>query len=63
MDMEKPTTVKIKLCDKNEIKDGDKNKIMVEKATMREINELEDIIWDWVMKNGGRSQTNIDDGQ
>ena len=59
--MEKPTTVKIKLCDKNEIKDGDKHKIVVDKATMREINELEDIIWDWVMNNGGRSQTSIDD--
>ena len=50
--MEKPTTVKIKLCDKNEIKDGDKNKIVVDKANMREIKELEDIIWDWVMNNG-----------
>ena len=61
--MEKPTTVKIKLCDKNEIKDGDKNKIVVDKVTMREIKELEDIIWDGVMNNGGRSQMNIDDGQ
>ena len=63
MDMEKPTTIKIKLCNKNEIRDGDKNKIVVDKVTMREINELEDIIWDWVMNNGGRSQTSIDDGQ
>ena len=61
--MEKPITVKIKLCNKNEIRDGDKNKIVVDKATMREIKELEDIIWDWVMNNGGRSQTSIDDGQ
>jgi len=61
--MEKPTTIKIKLCNKNEIRDGDKNKIVVDKVTMREINELEDIIWDWVMNNGGRSQTSIDDGQ
>ena len=61
--MEKPTTVKIKICDKNEIRDGDKNKIVVDKATMRELKELEDIIWDWVMKNGGRSTMNIDDGQ
>lgn len=61
--MEKPTPVKIKLCDKNEIKEEDKNKIVVDKATMREINELEDIIWDWVINRGERSQMIIDDGQ